>query len=482
MLKNILKVSFVFITLFCFNLDVRAYEFINFENEDRVNSEIDSIYESRKLYDEVFGITDDDDFDLVSSDQYWWPIGSIETIEHNGVLFAPGEPQSLGTSDGFGCHKWRANKEKGEECGWHNGLDINNVKGPDGKSLPPGNINVIAVKDGKVIYPTKFEQTQYLDHTGSAYGNNDGGGLGNYVVIQHSDGTQSVYGHLAFNSITVMAKDEVKQGQVIGKVGHTGSSTGPHLHFGIKVGGKYVDPLDYIDPKNPRPQGSSNFALTSTTLSKSEFVARMNNYCNITKFQGFCNNFAANAEEIYDVSLKNRVNPELVVVYAGAESWWQLDGACKYSNNYWGIRIYNGNSCNSGGVYANLSEGIADFAGVVARYLPGGELDQKVKDTYKAREEAKCKTLGHGLPGTIEGLQSLYSWIGDYRYFPGNSNKGGCYYFDVMYGKSYCQTKPVCTDYNNCPSESRTTICEQNDYSAYRVEKQNAMRYDIFGL
>lgn len=486
MFKRILKVSVVFITLFYFCMDsIYAYEFAEEKNERGVNSTIDDIYDSRQLYDEIFGFGEET-IDLMSSDMMWWPIGSIETVTIGGELFAPNEPQTVSRSDGFGCFEWRADKEKGEKCGWHNGLDIS------GLGLPPGSINVIAVKDGTVIYPTAEYQTQYKDHSGSAYRNGDGDGLGNYVVIQHSDGTQSVYGHMAFNSITVKANDPVRQGQVIGKVGHTGSSTAAHLHFGVKVNGKYVDPLLYIDPLNPRPQGTgSTFSLEGTTLSRSEFIAKMENYCSRTGRKGFCDNFASQAGEIYDVAERNGINPELVVVYAGAESEWKLDDACAYTHNYWGVGIYNGQPCNSGGVYDSLSEGIVGFAGVVKKYIPGGSKEADVRNTYNKRVEAKCDAAGHGLPGTMEGMQSLYSYIGEYRYDPGDWNLGGCVYLNhYIYSDNYCKTKSVCKTYGykdgklwqDCPENTKTTVCEQNDYAAFRVSKHYKIRHDIFGL
>lgn len=58
------------------------------------------------------------------------------------------------------------------------------------------------------------------------------GGYGNYVVISHSNGTQTLYSHL--HSIGVSAGESVSQGQYIGSVGNTGKSTGPHLHFEIR--------------------------------------------------------------------------------------------------------------------------------------------------------------------------------------------------------------------------------------------------------
>ncbi|MBP3242102.1 MAG: peptidoglycan DD-metalloendopeptidase family protein [Oribacterium sp.] len=67
---------------------------------------------------------------------------------------------------------------------------------------------------------------------------------GNYIMISHGSGTYTVYMHMS--SLNVSEGDEVSQGETIGAVGSTGYSTGPHLHFGIRKNGSYVDPESYL--------------------------------------------------------------------------------------------------------------------------------------------------------------------------------------------------------------------------------------------
>jgi hypothetical protein len=68
--------------------------------------------------------------------------------------------------------------------------------------------------------------------------------LGNHIVLSHSGGLETVYGHL--NSMEVELNQTVESGNIIGRVGNTGASTGPHLHFEVREGGSFRNPEGFL--------------------------------------------------------------------------------------------------------------------------------------------------------------------------------------------------------------------------------------------
>jgi len=93
-------------------------------------------------------------------------------------------------------------------------------------------------------------------------------GYGRYIEIKHVNGFETGYGHQSRFADGIKPGVRVKQGQLIGYVGSTGNSTGPHLHFEIKVNGRFVDPLSVKLPrdKSLSAQYDGTFKQTITQI------------------------------------------------------------------------------------------------------------------------------------------------------------------------------------------------------------------------
>ena len=99
----------------------------------------------------------------------------------------------------------------------HRGLDIANSRGTE----------IVSTANGKVS-KVDYQRTGY----------------GNYIMISHTWSYNTRYGHL--DKVFVSKGEYVKQGDVIGLMGSTGRSTGPHLHYEVRIGPTYTNPADYI--------------------------------------------------------------------------------------------------------------------------------------------------------------------------------------------------------------------------------------------
>jgi len=121
---------------------------------------------------------------------------------------------------GEGNFMWPTSGRITQRFSWyHQAVDIASKDGP----------NILAAQGGSVVT--------------AGWG---GGGYGNFVVIDHGNGYQTLYSHMLNNSIVVTPGQRVSQGQKIGVMGSTGRSTGPHLHFEIRTAKGKLDPLSVL--------------------------------------------------------------------------------------------------------------------------------------------------------------------------------------------------------------------------------------------
>jgi murein DD-endopeptidase MepM/ murein hydrolase activator NlpD len=101
----------------------------------------------------------------------------------------------------------------------HRGVDLSTYRSGD---------PIVATADGQIVA---------IDY--------DAGGFGNYVIIKHKHGFYTRYGHML--SFRVTKGQRVQQGEVIGYIGNTGLSTGPHVHYEVHIGSDVVDPYKYLN-------------------------------------------------------------------------------------------------------------------------------------------------------------------------------------------------------------------------------------------
>ena len=100
------------------------------------------------------------------------------------------------------------------------------------------------------------------------------GGYGKYVKLKHNNGYETAYGHMSAFAKGLEVGKQVRQGQVIGFVGSTGQSTGPHVHYEILVNGRFVDPMRI---KLPRGRSLEGPLMTSFEKERDRLDTMMSN-------------------------------------------------------------------------------------------------------------------------------------------------------------------------------------------------------------
>lgn len=133
-------------------------------------------------------------------------------ISYDGGQFKWPAPDYTRISDDYGM---RMHPTLGVQQ-FHNGIDL----------ASPSGTRILAAYDGKVV-AASYSST-----------------MGNYIMIDHGDSLYTIYMHAS--ALLVSEGTMVVKGEQIAKVGSTGRSTGPHLHFGVRLNGGYVSPWNYI--------------------------------------------------------------------------------------------------------------------------------------------------------------------------------------------------------------------------------------------
>jgi murein DD-endopeptidase MepM/ murein hydrolase activator NlpD len=124
----------------------------------------------------------------------------------------------------FGCTGFRMEPRRGDCAHFHAGIDIANKRGTP----------ILAAADGTIAY---VGREPWYHGTDRAW----------VVIISHGNGVKTIYVHLIPKQIPGIKKGKhVDQGQLIGRMGASGRATGPHLHFGVWLYRKGVDPVKYM--------------------------------------------------------------------------------------------------------------------------------------------------------------------------------------------------------------------------------------------
>lgn len=153
------------------------------------------------------------------------PVAPVNNTYNNNSSYVPQPTYNSGPVSGTGQFGWPTSGMTITQYfgttsfnPWHTGIDIDSRSGWD-----------IWASDGGTVVTATYGW---------------GGGYGNHIIIDHGNGYQTLYGHLS--SLDVSVGQYVSQGQRLGTMGSTGWSTGPHLHFEIRYGGSYLNPLNYL--------------------------------------------------------------------------------------------------------------------------------------------------------------------------------------------------------------------------------------------
>lgn len=150
------------------------------------------------------------------------PITEIGTLLNSQSALLTEIPSIWPIKGGIGHVSFGFGQQKNPFTGQyyiHKGMDLSTYRQGD---------PIVASADGQIVT---------VDY--------DPGGFGNYIIIKHKHGFYTRYGHLL--SVRVRTGQRIQQNEIIGYIGNTGLSTGPHLHYEVHIGSDVVDPQKYLN-------------------------------------------------------------------------------------------------------------------------------------------------------------------------------------------------------------------------------------------
>ena len=219
---------------------------------------------------------------------------------------------------------------------------------------------------------------------------------------------------------------------------------------------KYMT-MDKETAKNDLPaQKCSSEAMPydATPLSRDEFINAVTNFLSSGVSASWAQDFIDNAGAIYDMGQEKKINPELIYIFARKETGFDEQNSDINTDhyNYYGYGIPNGKKV--GRLFSSFMEG--------------------VETLYDWFVNA----------GSMNGIVSKYSSLGDYLANPGSSGSGGCYYLKLIYGDSYsrCASSYKCASPDGGAGCVKTTDEEKNAYLNWQAKKYLVHRKDIFNL
>lgn len=250
---------------------------------------------------------------------------------------------------------------------------------------------------------------------------------------------------------------------------------------------------DYVEKSEKMNQQTEKFSMIGTVLSENEWVEKTKAYATSHGADSVFTN-ESELREMYKMCVEKGINPEFIVAKAKQES------SLKSSNgNYWGYGTPNGSSLAD---YGGWKPTLEKFIETLLDYQdPTSNHYNSIMERYEQRkgctEWGGADPQGYGTPDTLEGISSVYSWLGDDHHAT-TSGGGGMYYlYPWKYaGAGYEGENKIIFDSKEefeqkCgglhstsggnPSTVPTTVWEQAGYTAWQVRKTITVAREIYG-